>query len=182
MWCADGNKEEWIIYCGSGAWQMNKLKTATPSEALGIYHSHLFISMKSLIWHKLTLNKNELIENVHIWLINMLKSHGLSCSSDTILWSSITHCTWVWDHPFMSPHVFMHLCLSTPPTYVDECGFFNSLVVRLPFSLIFWLFWVIAVFYFSCNFCCGCVRRWIIFTYASILTGSWIFFKTAADL
>ena len=30
----------------------------------------------------------------------------------------------------------------TPPTGLDDCFFFNSLVVRLPCSLIFWQFWL----------------------------------------
>ena len=31
----------------------------------------------------------------------------------------------------LSPHLF------APPTYLDECGFFKSLVVKLPYSSIF---------------------------------------------
>ena len=38
------------------------------------------------------------------------------------------HYTWVWDQPI---HV------SSPPTSLDGCGFFNSVVVRLPFNSIF---------------------------------------------
>ena len=34
------------------------------------------------------------------------------------------------------------LPISTPPTSHDECFFFNSLVVGLPYSSIFWQFWV----------------------------------------
>ena len=37
--------------------------------------------------------------------------------------------------------------ISTPPTALDEC-FFNSLFVRLSYSLIFWLFWLFFVFKF----------------------------------
>ena len=66
---------------------------------------------------------------------------------------------WVWDHPF---------CLSSPPTHLDECDFFNSLVVELPYSLIFWWFWVVVVLTFICKFCCGCVRTAVC---TSILTG-----------
>ena len=38
-----------------------------------------------------------------------------------------------------------HFC--APPTSLDECGFFNSVVVRLPFSLISerWLFYILVV-------------------------------------
>ena len=35
--------------------------------------------------------------------------------------------------------------ISTPPTSLGEC-FFNSLVVGVPFSLIFWQFWLFTVF------------------------------------
>ena len=33
------------------------------------------------------------------------------------------------------------LPVSTPPTSLDECFFFNSLVVGLPYRSIFWQFW-----------------------------------------
>ena len=35
------------------------------------------------------------------------------------------------------------LLISTPPTSLDECFFFNSLVVGLPYNLIFIRFWLI---------------------------------------
>ncbi|KAF6104119.1 hypothetical protein HJG60_011166 [Phyllostomus discolor] len=38
------------------------------------------------------------------------------------------------------------LPISTPPTSVDECFFFNSLVVGLPYSSIFCQFWLFFVF------------------------------------
>ena len=71
----------------------------------------------------------------------------------------------------MSLHLRTSLPLSAPPTCLDGCGFFNSLIVGLPYSLIFWQFWVIFVLESGYNFCCGCARRWAVFTYASILTG-----------
>ena len=37
------------------------------------------------------------------------------------------------------------LPVSTPPTSLDECFFFNSLVVRLSYSSIFWQFWLLFV-------------------------------------
>ena len=40
------------------------------------------------------------------------------------------------------------LLVSTPPTGLDECSFFNSLVVRLPYSSMFCQFWLIFVFKF----------------------------------
>ena len=38
------------------------------------------------------------------------------------------------------------LPISAPPTGLDECVFFNSLVVRLPYSLIFCQFWLFFAF------------------------------------
>ena len=40
------------------------------------------------------------------------------------------------------------LPFSTPPTSLDECFFFNSLVVGLPYSSIFCEFWLFCVFKF----------------------------------
>ena len=41
-------------------------------------------------------------------------------------------------------------CISTPPSSLDGCGFFNSVVVRLPFNLFsdsseWWLFYIVVV-------------------------------------
>ena len=52
------------------------------------------------------------------------------------------HHMWVWDHLFL---ISESPCISVPPTHLDECDFFNSLVVRLPSNSIFWWFWVIVV-------------------------------------
>ena len=40
------------------------------------------------------------------------------------------------------------LLVSAPPNGLDECFFFNALVVRLPYSLIFWQFLLFFVFKF----------------------------------
>ena len=40
------------------------------------------------------------------------------------------------------------LPISNLPTSLDECLFFNSLVVRLQYSLVFWQFWLFFVFKF----------------------------------
>ena len=37
------------------------------------------------------------------------------------------------------------LCNSVPPVHLDECGFFESLVFRLPHRTIFWHFWAFFV-------------------------------------
>ena len=50
------------------------------------------------------------------------------------------------------PHHSTCLHVLAPHTCLDECGFFKSLVVRLPHNLIFSQFWVILVFYSSCIF------------------------------
>ena len=63
------------------------------------------------------------------------------------------------------------LPISAPPTGLDECFFFISLVVGLPYSLIFCQFWL--VLFLNC--CCpsfGCARRHSVSTYTSILAGS----------
>ena len=58
--------------------------------------------------------------------------------------------------------------ISAPPTGLDECVFFNSLVVRLPYSLIFCQFWL----FLNCCPSFGCARRHSVSIYASILAGS----------
>ena len=40
------------------------------------------------------------------------------------------------------------LPVSSPPTGLDECFFFNSLVAGLPYSSIFWQLWLLFVFKF----------------------------------
>ena len=61
------------------------------------------------------------------------------------------------------------LPFSSPPTSLDECFFFNSLVVGLPYSSIFCQFWLFFVFKLLSTFCC--VRRHSVSTCASILAG-----------
>ena len=61
--------------------------------------------------------------------------------------------TQMWDHPvrqpppcLTSPPAVMllpsRLPFSNPPTSLHECFFFNSLFLRLPYSSIFWQFWL----------------------------------------
>ena len=67
--------------------------------------------------------------------------------------SSLFIRTQMWDHllcqplpcPESSPP---QLPVSAPPTGLGECFFFNSLVVGLPYSSIFWQFWLFFVFKF----------------------------------
>ena len=68
------------------------------------------------------------------------------CSSQYI-------CTQMWDCPLRQllpchPSSPPLLPLSTPSASLNECFFFNSLVVRLPYSLIYWQFELFFVFKF----------------------------------
>ena len=67
-----------------------------------------------------------------------------SCSSQFI-------CMLMWGHLVFQPlpcHMSFppQLLISTPPTSLDECFFFNFLVVGLPYSSIFWQFWLFFIF------------------------------------
>ena len=83
---------------------------------------------------------------------------------------------------YLSQILFYHLWMcdqlilvSAPPTSLDGCGFFNSLVVRFPFYLISngserWLFYIL-------ESCLLYMKMWLymkctIFTYAAILSRS----------
>ena len=65
-----------------------------------------------------------------------------------------------------------HLPVFAPPTGLDECFFFISLDVGLPYSSIFWQFWLFFVFKFVVGPFFGCARRHSVSTYASILARS----------
>ena len=78
-----------------------------------------------------------------------------SCSSWFI-------CMQMWDHPVYQPPPCCassppQLPVFVPPTSLNECFFFNSLVVRFPYSSIlcqFWLFFVFKLllsFFWLCN-------------------------------
>ena len=62
------------------------------------------------------------------------------------------------------------LSVSAPPTGLDECFFFISLVVGLPFGSVFCQFWLFLFLSCCCPF--GCARRRSVSTYISILPGS----------
>ena len=62
-------------------------------------------------------------------------------------------CMRMWDHsvcqqPLCHESSLPRLPVSTPPTGLDECFFFNSLVDGLPYSLTFCQFWLFFVFKF----------------------------------
>ena len=81
-------------------------------------------------------------------------------SEPCVVWSVLlfscsfrfTH-TQMWDHWVLQPPPCHgssppQLAVSAPPTSLDECFFFNSLVVGLPYSLILWQVWLFSVFKF----------------------------------
>ena len=55
------------------------------------------------------------------------------------------------------------LPVSAPPTGLDECFFFISLVVGLPYSLIFCQFWLFFVFKLLLSFSCLCEEAWCVY-------------------
>ena len=140
-----------FVHCGPLHWTLERL-TVSPTAAnpTGFYSQRFWGFMSAL-------------EPQVVWSALLL-----SCSSWFI-------CTWMWDclvHYLLPCWVSCHLsCLiSTPPINVDECFFFHSLVVRLPYGSIIWQF-----FFFLFNWLFppfGCVRRWSVFTYTSILASS----------
>ena len=62
----------------------------------------------------------------------------------------------MWDHPVHQPPYYCdssppRLPISAPPTGLNECFFFNSLVGKLPYSSISWPFWLgVFLFIFKC--------------------------------
>ena len=109
-------------------------------------------------------------------------SNGLSCQAQSLSCCLNPHRFFQSEalrlcFPTLEPQVllpvvlpgYLHTDVRLPaPTSLDECSFFNSLVVGLTFSLIFWQFWLFFVFYICC---CpfGCALRQITSTCASIL-------------
>ena len=100
--------------------------------------------------------------------------HGIG----TLGWGGLV---WGWDSLLLrNPSEFLsttHGCgtspfhVYAPPTSLDGCGFFNSIVVRLSFNSIFVsseqrLFYILVVIW------CGCAKGWAISAYATTLTGS----------
>ena len=86
---------------------------------------------------------------------------GPQCLPATTLWGLLAA---AWPALFHNPPprwVYQPPCcessppqlpISTPPTGLDECFFFNSLVVRLPYSSIFCQFWLFFVFKWLLSF------------------------------
>ena len=70
------------------------------------------------------------------------------------------------------PPADTQLPISSPPTSLHECFFFNSLVVTLSYSFDFLAVLVIFCFQICCCPSFGCARRHSVSTYMSILAGS----------
>ena len=64
------------------------------------------------------------------------------------------------------------LPFSAPPTSLSKCYFFNSLVVGLTYSSIFWQFWLFFVFKFVVLLLVVWRGKVYLSTYASILAGN----------
>ena len=84
------------------------------------------------------------------WFIHMQMCAVTTCSASHYLTSSLS-CHF--DHPcppaLALTQIFSaQLPISAPPTILDECVFFISLVVELPYSLIFCQFWLFFIFNF----------------------------------
>ena len=80
---------------------------------------------------------------------------GMGSLTPDVCLSIFIHHTWTWNCPFhvsapfrssppfctfpsyLHPSIPPPLCPSTPPSCLDECVFFKSLVAGLPYSLIF---------------------------------------------
>ena len=114
--------------------------------------------------------------------ISLHWNRWLHCVSHSQLFLPVI-CMQVWDCPVHQPppcpphqpppchRSFPPQPISTTPTSLNECFFFNSLVVGLPCSSIFWKFWL----FFCLNWLFPsfvCTRRQSISTYPSILARS----------
>ena len=97
-----------------------------------------------------------------------------SCSSQFIG-------TYMWDRLVQQPppcHASSppQMSLSAPPLSLDEYFFFNSLVVGLPYSSIFWQLWLVFLFLNWLLSSFGCSRKQSVSTYTSILAGNLLVF------
>ena len=73
---------------------------------------------------------------------------GLSAGKCGTTQSAICYLYWSYKLPPCRKSSLPWLPVSAPPTGLDECFFFKSLVVGLPYSLIFWQFSLFFVFKF----------------------------------
>ena len=71
------------------------------------------------------------------------------------------------------------LRVSTPPTGLDECVFFNSLVVGLPYNLIFCQFWLFFVFKLLLSFFWLCEEAQCVYLYFHLGWKSALIFITS---
>ena len=69
------------------------------------------------------------------------------------------------------------LPLSAPPTGMDECFFLNSSVVGLPYSSIFWQFWVFLYWLLSFFWLCKEVKHIYLHLHLGQKSPKWNYFK-----
>ena len=103
------------------------------------------------------------------FLVYLCENVGPWCLPATTLWGLLAA---AWPGPFHSPPAAALLqVLYALPTCLDECFFFISLIVGLPYSSIS----VSSGCFLFLSCCCpssGCARRHSVSTYTSILAGS----------
>ena len=117
-----------------------------------------------------------------VLLVYLCANVGLQGLPATTLWGLLAA---AWSAPFHNPPTSLglpaaallgvlstRLPVSAPPTSLDECFFFISLVVGLPHRLIFCQFWFFVFFLNWCYPSFGCARRHSVPTYASIFAGT----------
>ena len=73
--------------------------------------------------------------------VSRLLEHYLSVSFSRLWETASINCPYIW----VRKPDWLHLPYTVPPTGLDEC-FFNSSVVGVPCSLIFWQFWLFFLF------------------------------------
>ena len=100
-----------------------------------------------------------------VYLCANVRSQGLLVV--TLPAPFIPQSTSLWVPPRCHKTCAPRLPVSAPPSGLDECFFFISLVVRLQCGSIFCQFWL----FLFLNCCCpfGCARRRSVSTYASLL-------------
>ena len=106
--------------------------TATPTD----FYSQRFLGFLFLHWNP--------------GLCGLSHSPVISPSLSVCKYGTVSHC---FTHPVLQPPLccvssLPQVPISAPPTCLDECFSFNSLVIGLPYSLISWQVWLCFIFKF----------------------------------
>ena len=129
---------EWACVCSRTLWSPQK----DSPERLAVYSAtatpRKFLQLQ-VLRHYFPVLEPWVVQSVLSWHCPLPY-----CSSQFV-------CTRMW---YCLVHQLPHHCMSSPPwlpvsappNSLDECFVFNSLVVRLPHSLVFWKFWLFFVF------------------------------------